>query len=110
LLADTLKDATVIPTAAVQRGSQGTFAYAIRPDRTVTVRPLKLGPSAGERVAVLSGLEPGDQIVVDGADRLREGTKVTLPSAAAEHAGPGAGSGTGRHGTAQAQPEASNRP
>jgi multidrug efflux system membrane fusion protein len=81
LLVDTLQDATVVPVAAIQRGAPGTFVYLIKPDDTVTVRPVKLGPSAGERVAVQSGLTPGDRVVVDGADKLREGAKISLRDA-----------------------------
>ncbi len=82
LLVDTLKGATVIPTSAVQRGAPGTYVYLVKPDNTVTVRPIKLGPSSGEKAAVLSGVEPGDKVVVDGGDKLREGAQVTLPTAA----------------------------
>ncbi|HEX9464562.1 MAG TPA: MdtA/MuxA family multidrug efflux RND transporter periplasmic adaptor subunit [Alphaproteobacteria bacterium] len=78
LLLDVLQNATVIPAAAVQRGAPGTFVYVIKPDDTVTVQPVKLGPVDGERVAVQSGLSPGEQIVVDGADKLRDGAKVAL--------------------------------
>jgi len=55
-----------------------------KPDRTVAVQKVKLGPSDGQRVAVLSGLQAGDNVVVDGADRLRDGAKITVASAA-EH-------------------------
>jgi multidrug efflux system membrane fusion protein len=82
LLVDTLQGTTVIPTAAIQRGAPGTFVYLVKADNTVTVQPVKLGPAAGEKIAVLSGLAPGDQVVVDGADKLRDGAKVTLPAAA----------------------------
>jgi membrane fusion protein, multidrug efflux system len=78
LLADTLHDATVIPTAAVQRGSPGTFVFVLNADDTVSVRPVKLGASEGERVAVLSGIAPGDHVVVDGADKLRDKAKVSV--------------------------------
>jgi multidrug efflux system membrane fusion protein len=81
LLVDSLKNVTVIPTAAVLRGAPGTYVYQVKSDNTVTVRPIKLGPVAGERVAVLSGIEPGEQVVVDGSDKLREGAQVTLPTA-----------------------------
>jgi membrane fusion protein, multidrug efflux system len=77
LLADTLKDVEVIPTAAVQRGSPGTFVFVVNADDTVHVRPIKLGAAQGEKVAVTSGLEPGDKIVVDGADKLRDNAKVS---------------------------------
>ncbi|MDA8232579.1 MAG: MdtA/MuxA family multidrug efflux RND transporter periplasmic adaptor subunit [Magnetospirillum sp.] len=83
LVVDVLKDATVIPTAAIQRGAPGTFVYLVTPGGTVTVRPVTLGPTSGERVAVTAGLAPGDRVVVDGADKLREGAKVTLPGSPA---------------------------
>lgn len=81
LKVDTLHDATVMPTAAVQRGSIGTFAYVIKNDNTVTVRPLKLGPTQGDNVAVTEGMEPGEVVVTVGVDKLREGTKVDVVSA-----------------------------
>ncbi|MBI3706969.1 MAG: MdtA/MuxA family multidrug efflux RND transporter periplasmic adaptor subunit [Proteobacteria bacterium] len=81
LLVDVLQDATVIPVAALQRGAPGTYVYAIKPDNTVTVQPVKLGPAEAERVAVQSGVAPGDRVVVDGADKLRDGAKITLPEA-----------------------------
>ena len=81
LQVDVLHDATVIPTAAVQRGAMGTFVYLINGDKTVTARPVNLGPSQGERVAVQSGLTQGDRVVIDGVDKLRDGAKVTLPGA-----------------------------
>jgi multidrug efflux system membrane fusion protein len=81
LLLDTMKDATVVPTAAIQIGAPGPFVYVVKDDDTVTVRQLKLGPAAGERTAVLDGLSPGERVVTDGVDRLREGAKVRIPAA-----------------------------
>lgn len=75
---DTLEDQTVIQQGAVQRGGRGLFVYVVKDDMTVTARPVTLGPSDGPRVAVLKGLQPGDRVVVDGIDRLREGTRVQL--------------------------------
>jgi multidrug efflux system membrane fusion protein len=86
LLVDTLHGATVIPSAAVQRGAPGTYVYVIKPDDTVAVQPVKLGPGDGERVAVTEGLAPGAKVVVDGADKLRDGAKVALPGANGEAA------------------------
>ncbi len=77
---DTLRSVTIIPTAAIQRGTMGTFAYVVQDDQTVTVRPLTLGPIEGEKVAVLTGLQPNEKVVVDGADKLRDGSKVKLIS------------------------------
>ena len=78
LLVDTLKGTNLVPTAAVQRGAPGTFVYVVNSERVVGLRPVKLGPTDGDRVAVLSGVNPGEQVVVDGADKLRDGAKVTL--------------------------------
>src|SRR5262249_6452468 len=78
LLVDVLHDTPVAPTAAIQRGSPGTFVYLVNPNNTVSVRVVNLGPSDGERVAVQSGLSPGDKVVVDGADKLREGARITI--------------------------------
>jgi multidrug efflux system membrane fusion protein len=75
---DTLRSVTIIPTAAIQRGIIGTFVYVVKADQTVSVRPLTLGPTEGEKVAVLEGLQPNELVVVDGADKLRENMKVKL--------------------------------
>jgi membrane fusion protein, multidrug efflux system len=82
LLVDVLHDTTVMPTSAIQRGAPGTFVYLIKPDLTVTAQPVTLGPADGDRVSVISGLAPGDRVVVDGADRLRDGGKVDLRNSA----------------------------
>src|SRR5579862_1817591 len=74
LLVDVLKGAVVIPTAAIQRGAPGTFVYLIGADNKVSVRTIVLGPVDGERAAVQSGLQVGDRVVIDGADKLREGS------------------------------------
>jgi multidrug efflux system membrane fusion protein len=68
----------VMSTAAVQRGSIGTFAYVVKDDKTVTVRMLKLGPAEGDNVVAMEGLAPGELVVTVGGDKLREGTKVEL--------------------------------
>ncbi|MCC6610650.1 MAG: MdtA/MuxA family multidrug efflux RND transporter periplasmic adaptor subunit [Burkholderiales bacterium] len=75
---DTLHDATLIPSSAVQRGAQGMYVYVVKDDHTVTVRPVKIGPSDGPRIAVTEGLAPGEQVVIDGVDRLREGAAVEV--------------------------------
>jgi membrane fusion protein, multidrug efflux system len=87
LLVDTLKGATLVPSAAVQRGAPGTFVYVVDGERVVHLQPVKLGPTDGERVAVLSGATVGAQVVVDGADKLRDGAKVTLASDAGRGGG-----------------------
>lgn len=87
LLVQTRKNATVIPTAAVQQGSIGSFVFLVQPDDTVVVRPVALGPAEGDMVSVNRGLEVGDRVVIEGTDRLRTGSKVSVgapaPSAGA---------------------------
>lgn len=83
LIVDTMHDVEIVPSAAIQRGAPGTFVYVAKPDHTVAVEKVKLGPTDGQRIAILSGLQPGESVVVDGADRLRDGAKITL--AAADH-------------------------
>ena len=97
LLIDTMHDAVVVPSSAILRGAPGTYVYVINPDKTVTVRVVTVGPSQGERQSITAGLEPGESVVVDGSDKLREGAKVTLPGAE-NAAGPSKGSAEGKGG------------
>ena len=76
MLLDTRKGVITIPSSALQRGSQGSFVYVVKDDSTVSVRPVRLGATDGERVAVDSGVTAGERVVVDGMDRLREGARV----------------------------------
>ena len=78
MLLATLADAILIPSAAIQRGAPGTFVYIVKEDKSVAVTPVKLGPVQGEVTAIASGLAVGDTVVIDGADKLREGAKVEL--------------------------------
>ena len=76
----TLKDATVIPAVAVQYGSRGPYAYIVGAENKVAVRDLVLGPIDGAMQAVTKGVVPGDVVVTEGVDRLREGRVVSLIS------------------------------
>jgi multidrug efflux system membrane fusion protein len=78
LLVQTLREADLVPNAAVQRGAPGTFVYLVKPDNTVAVQKVKLGPTDGQHTVIRSGLQPGDKIVIDGADRLRDGAKIRV--------------------------------
>jgi multidrug efflux system membrane fusion protein len=80
LLLDVKRNATVVPTAAIQRGPKGTFVYVVKEDQTVGVRPITVGPTEVEEAAIDSGLAPGELVVVDGTEKLREGSKVELRS------------------------------
>jgi membrane fusion protein, multidrug efflux system len=74
----TLTDTTVMPTSAIQRGSIGTFVYVVTQEKSINVRPVQLGPTEGDNVAVTSGLSPGELVVMVGGDKLREGSKVEI--------------------------------
>ncbi len=76
LLVQEKRGVTLIPTAAVQRNSQRTYVFFVKPDSTVTVRTITIGTTEGDDSEVTSGLAPGDFVVMTGVDRLQEGTKV----------------------------------
>jgi multidrug efflux system membrane fusion protein len=96
------KGVTIVPTSAIERGQQGSFVYLVQAAEekdgekaetksTVTAKTVTLGPTEGENVEVTSGVSPGDKVVVDGADRLKEGMEVApsfpsqQPGAATQH-------------------------
>ena len=87
LLLETRHDMVIIPSAAIQRGPQGTFVYVVKADKTVGLRPVTIGVSEGGDTSVTKGLEAGELVVADGAERLREGSRV-------EPKGPGGPKGT----------------
>ncbi|MBC8830444.1 multidrug transporter subunit MdtA, partial [Escherichia coli] len=80
LLVDVLRNATIVPTSAVLTGSIGQFVYIVKPDNTVTVRKVTIGPVDGERTSIASGVTLGERVVTDGSDRLREGAKISIPA------------------------------
>jgi len=85
-LVDTKKDITIVPTAAPQRSTQGTFVYVVKDDSTVEMRNVVLGPSEGDDIAIESGLAPGEVVVIEGVDRLQRGTKVAARLAGSSNA------------------------
>ncbi|MGZ6249702.1 MAG: MdtA/MuxA family multidrug efflux RND transporter periplasmic adaptor subunit [Syntrophales bacterium] len=89
LLLGVRKGTTVVPTAALQQSTRGTFVYVVTPELTTAVRAVKVGPAEGDSVSVDEGLSPGELVVVEGADRLREGNKVELQGQGANNSGKG---------------------
>ncbi|MBX5471998.1 MAG: efflux RND transporter periplasmic adaptor subunit [Acetobacteraceae bacterium] len=88
LLLDTLHNVPLVPVSAVQTGAPGSYVYVMDKDHRVHLRPIKLGPQHGELVAVQSGLAPGEEVVTDGIDRLREGMKVRPVNGQSEPSAP----------------------
>jgi len=78
LLLEVKHGVTIVPSVAVQRGPKGTFVYVVKDDRTVAVRTVAVGTSHGEDASINSGLAPDELVVVDGTEKLREGSKVEV--------------------------------
>ena len=91
LFVDTLHNQTIVPVAAIQRGADGSFVFVVTPEKTVTQRDVKTGVQDGNNIQILSGVKPGDTVVVDGADRLRDGADVEIPNLTGKIAAPSGG-------------------
>jgi len=78
VLMDIKPNALVIPGSALQRGSQGTFVYVLGEDRKVALKPIVAGPANRAEIVVESGIAEGDKVVIDGADKLKDGMVVNL--------------------------------
>ena len=76
LLVDTKQSAVIVPTASIQRSPQSTFVYVVKDDSAVESRNVTIGPGEGDDVSITKGLSPGEVVVVEGVDRLQQGTKV----------------------------------
>ena len=75
---ETRRGATVVPTAAIQQSPRGSFVFVVRPDRTVGVRQVGVGVTDGDDVSIEQGLQVGEQVVVEGAERLRDGAAIAV--------------------------------
>jgi membrane fusion protein, multidrug efflux system len=106
LLVDTLHNQTVVPVAAIQRGADGSFVFVVTPEKTVTQRDVKTGVQDGNNIQILSGIKAGDTVVVDGADRLRDGADVEIPNQTAKIAVPSGGNTDAARAARRAQMQA----
>jgi multidrug efflux system membrane fusion protein len=104
LRVDTMHNAILVPSSAVQRGTQGTFVYVVGQDQTVSIHPVTLGPVSGENVAIDKGLAAGELVVTDGADKLRDGAKVEVTTPGAR-AAPAKGARGNNGGGGEGSPE-----
>ncbi len=87
LLEEEKRGVVLVPTAAVQRSSENTFVYVVKPDSTVTVRQVKVGTSDDNNTEIVSGIQPGEVVVLSGVDKLQEGSQVTVHMEEAKSAG-----------------------
>lgn len=94
LLVETRKNSTVVPTAAILRGPQGTYVYSVNPDKTVEDKTVNIALTQGDTTVVTSGLNPGDTVVTDGQDKLQRGSRIE-PRAVAPSGGGNTGPNTG---------------
>ena len=110
LLVDTLQQAVLVPTPAVQSGAPGDYVYLVNADQTVSVHKVTPGPSDGKNTVILAGLAAGQTVVTDGMDRLSDGAKIKIagakpaaagsaPAAASSAAGPPHQGGKRKHGS-----------
>ncbi len=101
LLVDTLQNATLVPSPAVQEGAPGSYVYVVNTDDTVSVQNVTTGPTDGTNTVITKGVDPGDVVVVDGVDRLKEGSKITVagatPAATPAASGAAGAAKTGKH-------------
>ena len=82
LLVNTIANAILIPAAGLQRSQQGSFVYVVKPDNTVEMRPVTVGATQGDVIAISKGLAAGDVVVTDGVDKLQQGSHVSVQTAA----------------------------
>jgi multidrug efflux system membrane fusion protein len=114
LLIDTLRNVVVVPTAAVQRGPNGTFVFVVQPDQTVTVRRVEVTQQDDEQSVIARGLEAGQQVVTTGFSQLAEGKRVRVSDGASPPAmGPGArregGPEAAKRGEGRRRPDGAQR-
>lgn len=91
----TLQGAVVVPVSAVRNGASGDYVFVLNQDRTVSIRPVTRGQATVDKVQIATGLQAGERVITEGADRLREGSRVILPG---DLAGIGGGAGRRRDG------------
>ncbi|MCW1986882.1 multidrug efflux system membrane fusion protein [Novosphingobium sp. 1529] len=98
MLVQTLHDVVTVPVSAVRHGSQGDFVFVVKPDNTVKLTVVKTGPSSGDKLAILSGLTAGTQVVIEGADGLEDGASINKGGKRGGGQGNGGAGGQGGNG------------
>jgi multidrug efflux system membrane fusion protein len=111
LLVDTKRDLIIVPAAAIQRGPQGTYVYAVSNGNTANIRPVTIALTAGNNVGLSAGLQAGDVVVIDGQDKLQDSSKVATSTSPAGSNGSTAAPGTqpAKQGGAQSSGKAGGK-
>jgi membrane fusion protein, multidrug efflux system len=106
LLVQQKQNVTLLPNAGIQRNSQGTYVWLVKPDQTVTVQPITVGTTENDQSEIASGLAPGDTVVTVGVDRLEDGGKVNAQIAGQRgRGGKSGGSSSGGSPTGGGKPD-----
>ena len=90
MLVDTKRNLIIVPAAAIQRGPQGTYVYVVSGGDIVNIRTVTIAQTAGNNIGIGSGINPGDVVVIDGQDKLQDGSKVVTSTSPTGGAGRGA--------------------
>ena len=98
VLVKTVDNAVVVPVTAVRLGSTGDFVFVLNADRTVSVRPVTRGQAGVEKIVIAAGLQAGERVITEGADRLKDGSRVNLAGDAPRGPRGGASAATGPGG------------
>ncbi len=78
LLLETKQEQVLVPSIAVQRGAQGSFVYIIKSDNSTEARPVTVGITEGDTSSIVKGLKIGESVVIEGAENLQPGSKVSV--------------------------------
>jgi multidrug efflux system membrane fusion protein len=98
MLVDTKRGVIIVPAAAIQRGPQGTYVYVVSGGNTVNIRTVTIAQTTGNDIGISSGLEPGEVVVIDGQDKLQDGSKVATTTSPTGGAGQGAAQPAAQNG------------
>ncbi|WP_309684029.1 efflux RND transporter periplasmic adaptor subunit [Polaromonas sp.] len=108
LTVKTIDNAVVVPVTALRNGSTGDYVYVVNgTERTVSLRPVQRGQATVDKIVLTSGLQAGERVITEGADRLKDGARVVLPGDQPAAAGAGAGGGNRQGGARRQRPAAS---
>jgi membrane fusion protein, multidrug efflux system len=90
MLVDIKRNLVIVPASAIQRGPQGTYVYVVSGGNTANIRMVTIAQTTGNNIGISAGLNPGDVVVIDGQDKLQDGSKVTTSTSPTGGAGQGA--------------------